>query len=361
MMKKPIRIKDIAAKAGVSTGTVDRVLHKRGNVSKKAQEKVLKVMGELGYERNIIASALAYNKTFKIAALLPDSKTDSYWEGPHSGVQSALKSVQHYGVIGVIYLFDLFDPISFLEKADEIIEDNPDAILFPPMFTKEAKILLAKCKEKGIPNVMINTRIENDDSLCYIGQDSYQSGVLAARLLNFGLDNNSAVIVLNLEKGSYNAQHLIDKENGFRDYFKNLSKSKIQVEKYDFEYFDDDEKMKKFVDNILVQHPNLVGIFVTNSRAYRLARAISPSQLDHVKIVGFDLVQPNLDLLENNKINFLINQNSVQQGYRGVMNLFNHFLLKEEVEKTQYLPLDIVVLENYSYYLQKQESFKFPL
>ena len=38
-----IRIKDIAARAGVSVGTVDRVLHKRPNVSKSALEKVEKV------------------------------------------------------------------------------------------------------------------------------------------------------------------------------------------------------------------------------------------------------------------------------------------------------------------------------
>ena len=37
-MDDRIRIKDIAAKAGVSVGTVDRVLHKRPNVSKSARE-----------------------------------------------------------------------------------------------------------------------------------------------------------------------------------------------------------------------------------------------------------------------------------------------------------------------------------
>ena len=36
-----IRIKDIAARAGVSVGTVDRVLHKRPNVSKSAHERSL--------------------------------------------------------------------------------------------------------------------------------------------------------------------------------------------------------------------------------------------------------------------------------------------------------------------------------
>ena len=44
-----IRIKDIAERAGVSVGTVDRVLHKRPNVSKSALEKVEKALAEAGF------------------------------------------------------------------------------------------------------------------------------------------------------------------------------------------------------------------------------------------------------------------------------------------------------------------------
>lgn len=42
-----IRIKDIAIKAGVSTGTVDRVIHDRGRVSDEVKAKVLKIIEEL--------------------------------------------------------------------------------------------------------------------------------------------------------------------------------------------------------------------------------------------------------------------------------------------------------------------------
>jgi LacI family transcriptional regulator len=357
-MKKPIRIKDIAKKAGVSTGTVDRVIHKRGNVSKKVEQKILEIMEELGYKRNLLASALAYNKTFRIGALLPDPVLDPYWKDPKSGVENAVESIAHYGVAVSFYLFDLFDPTSFLEKADEMLSDDPDAILFPPMFTREANVLLELCRDKRIPNVMINTRIENDDSLCYIGQDSYQSGVLAARLLNFGLDEDSTVIILNLEKGSINAQHLVDKELGFRNYFNNTANHHIEIEKYDFEDFDNEKLLKAFVDDLLDEHPNLVGMFVTNSRAYKLASVISPAHIAHVKIVGFDLVPANLEFLEQEKINFLINQNAAQQGYYAIKSLFNQFILQQPVEKTQYLPLDIVVKENYSYYVQEQKAFQ---
>lgn len=70
-MAERIRIKDIALKAGVSVGTVDRVLHKRPNVSAKARAKVEKVLKEQNYEPNIYASALAYNKSYHFCVLIP--------------------------------------------------------------------------------------------------------------------------------------------------------------------------------------------------------------------------------------------------------------------------------------------------
>ena len=70
MPKEIITIKDIAARAGVSTGTVDRVLHNRPNVSKTALDKVNKALNELDYRPNMYASALAYNKTYNFYIVL---------------------------------------------------------------------------------------------------------------------------------------------------------------------------------------------------------------------------------------------------------------------------------------------------
>ena len=47
MATDKIRIKDIAERAGVSVGTVDRVLHERPNVSKAAREKVEQALAEM--------------------------------------------------------------------------------------------------------------------------------------------------------------------------------------------------------------------------------------------------------------------------------------------------------------------------
>ena len=52
-------IKMIAEKAGVSIGTVDRVLHDRPYVKAEVRERILRVMEELDYHPNRMASALA--------------------------------------------------------------------------------------------------------------------------------------------------------------------------------------------------------------------------------------------------------------------------------------------------------------
>ena len=62
-MGKTYRLKDIAELSGVSTGTVDRILHNRGKVSEEAQKKVEKVLKEIDYHPNLIARSLALKKS----------------------------------------------------------------------------------------------------------------------------------------------------------------------------------------------------------------------------------------------------------------------------------------------------------
>ena len=82
-------INDIARLTGLSKGTVDRVLHNRGEVSRKSYEKVMAVIRELGYEPNLYASLLAKGKERTVAVLLPSPEPGSYWELAESGVRKA--------------------------------------------------------------------------------------------------------------------------------------------------------------------------------------------------------------------------------------------------------------------------------
>lgn len=358
-MNPRIRIKDIAERAGVSQGTVDRVLHNRGHVAAEVRAKILEVVAELGYQPNIIASRLASSaRPVRIAALVPDPTPDPFWRQPHEGIQRAAKALEHYGVQVSIYYFDIFERHSFTENAKRVLEEHPDGVVVPALFLLEATRFLDACHRERIPYSLFNTEIarKDDSFVCYIGQDSYHSGVLAGKLLNFGIEKGDTVLVLHLEKEVFNALHLVSKEQGFRDFFASVPERKIQVLEQSFEDFDSPERMQAYTGRLLTETPNLSGIFVTNSRAWRLAEClISLRQSQHIKMVGFDLIEPNVQFLYNNVIDFLINQNPVRQGFLSIVNLFNHLVLKKEVEKLQYLPLDIVMTENVQYYLKMTE------
>lgn len=357
-MEKPIRIKDIAEKAGVSTGTVDRVLHNRGSVSAKARKKVMKALDELNYKRNIIASTLAYNRVFKIAAILPSADKDPFWEQPKEGIKLAMEAVQHYSIVCQFYHFS--SAKHFKQIAQTVLEDQPDAILYAPEFSKEGNAFLETCKQLHIPYVLINTNITRSDEnlLAYIGQDSYQSGRLAGRLLCEKIAPTDRLVIINLEKKAHNATHLINKENGFRDYLDQNSFSSDTIIKIDFEDYDKPKKLFKLLQDKLTQHPNIAGIFVTNSRAYKVAEFLQRNSNKNIELVGFDLVKDNISYLKEGYISYLINQNPFKQGYLGILNIFNHLILKKSVESKQYLPLDIVVPENIEYYRKEEISLQ---
>ena len=352
-----VRIKDIAAKAGVSTGTVDRVIHKRGNVRADVQAKVERVMRELGYKRNLIASALATNRKWQIACLIFDP-SDNYWRQIKEGIDRAQEATAHYGVRVRHYFADRFSPVMFARHAARILEDRPDAVLMAPSFLRESLDFIKSCAQLNIPVVLINSEIEVPEALCYIGQNSYQSGQLAARLLHFGINQEATALLLNLEADTQNSQHLREKERGFRDYFAKNYDKEIKIVSENITNFDDHEQLCYTIKGLLNTYPDVAGLFITNSRAFKVVGCLDRLKRNDLLVVGFDLIPENLKYLRANNIDFLINQNPVKQGYLGIMNIVNHSLLNKEVMPLQYLPLDIVVIENCDYY--EQNSYALP-
>lgn len=358
-MKKRIRIKDIAQRANVSRGTVDRVLHNRGNVSPQIRERILEVVDELKYERNIIASTLAYNKDFTIAVLLPDYKNDPFWEQPKQGIDTALRAVSHYGLSVKYYFFEQDDTQTFENQYTKVLEYKPDAILLAPDFYNESMAFLAECQQQGIPYIQINTYLDRNEScnLGYIGQDTYQSGLLAGRLLSYLVPTGSTIAVVHLEQGLTNAHHLIEKEKGFRDYFSQEG-NQNEIIQLSFSPFGEKEELFNQLNERLSQIPDLSGMMVSTSRVYLLAEYFELNQYQKVKLVGFDLIEKNIQLLRKGQIQFLINQNPFRQGYYGIMNIVEHLIKKAKFDSIRNLPLDIVIRENVDYYLQATEDLK---
>ena len=354
MKSKVVRIKDIAEKAEVSKGTVDRVLHNRGRVSEEARERVLRIIEEMNYEPNLIARTLKTNRVYNIAAIIPDPLIDPYWEAPKSGIEKAEKELRHYGISVYTYIFNPYNVDSFLKKANEATQMSPDGILLAPVFYREVLPFFDQWSTKKIPYVLFNTQIPDAAPLSYIGQDSYQSGFLVAKLLTFGLPDPCTLLVAHINEDIPNSAHLIKKEEGFRSFFTEKGlQDKYRVIRLETGNPDSSLFTEQF-NRIRQQYPNLKAIFVTNSKAYEVAFYLEKQHITDIKLIGYDLLPKNLYYLETGIINFLINQNPKGQGYWGIQQLTDYLVFKKEIQPIKYLPLDIITQENLSYYIDSE-------
>src|SRR5690554_4336048 len=165
---KQVRIKDIAEKAGVSIGTVDRVLHNRGEVAAETRKRVLAIARELHYQPNILAQALTAKKQYHLAALLPQSSSDNvFWTLHPQGIEKAIKSLRPFYVDVRFFFFELHNEVDFAEKAKQILEYQPEGVIFAPILKKESLQFCTELDIRKIPYIFIDTYIENTNCLSW--------------------------------------------------------------------------------------------------------------------------------------------------------------------------------------------------
>ena len=345
-----ITIHDIARKAFVSAGTVDRVIHNRPGVSEQTRKEVLRLIKLLDYQPDILARALVSKKSVKIAAIYPGLKSGKiFWNMPELGMKRAISELLHFGVQLDNFPFDISDSVSFLNQAKKTLKSNPDGIILAPGLLKEAKWLSERCFDLDIPLIYINSKLIEEPYLSYVGQDSYASGKVAAGLINGILDKDKAVAVINVEQNPDNQVHIKERETGFIDYsVKEFSKPPGTIFKFTIAksgVSSINNELRKIFSSV-----QLYGVFITNSRAYRIADWLNTQNKFRPLLIGYDLIDENKNMLNKGLIKFLISQKPEEQGYRSVMTLFNHLVMKRKVAKNQLLPIDIITIENLPYY-----------
>ena len=353
-----IRITDIAKRARVSSGTVDRVIHNRGEVSAQTRERVLAIIRELNYEPDILASTLASKKTFLFASIIPKAAgNNDFWSVPENGMDKGLEQVKHFGVTHQKFTFDYFDRESFKKAATKLLKAKPDGIIVAPVFADLAEAFISQCSDSQIPAIFVNANIFNLPKLSFVGQDSFRSGMVAARLLDYGLPANSKLFVINIMNERGTNTHLLSREEGFRKYFSDMAESRKQIKTINI-MGNNLQKVYETLGEHIVQGKKpfrFGGIFVTNSRVFLVAEFLKNMHIKSFRLVGYDLLDTNILHLQEGIIDFLISQKPFEQGYKSFMTLFDHVVMKRSIPTYQYLPIDIITRENIDYYMGQHQ------
>jgi LacI family transcriptional regulator len=339
-------IKDIAARAKVSIGTVDRVLHNRGRVAEETRARVQRIVRKLGYRPNIHARNLSLDKVFRFAVIMPRLSQDSeYWTFPAKGIDKACRELERYKVSANYYLFDRYSNVSFERAFQEALKSKPDGLLIAPVLSRKAEELVPTIPQ-GLPYVFFDSTIPGTECLTFIGQDPFQSGLLAASLLRRISGREGHVAVVKVTPDDF---HITERIRGFLE---GTAESKaMPVRLFEVDSHRGEAAFAEVVDRIVKECVPLKGIFVSNAWTHSVAHAMRAKPgTKGVAIIGYDLVRKNLEYLEQGLIGFLISQCPSTQGYEGIYCLYEHVVLRETVQETIMVPIDILTKENVKYY-----------
>ena len=263
MMKQgnKVTINDVARAAGVSKGTVDRVLHNRGEVSAASRQQVLDVIKELGYRPNIYASLLASRKEHRIVCIIPEFSAGEFWELTDKGIARGREFASGYGIPVHTVQYDQYDMESFQNACARTLEEDPVGVVLAPMFRNETLKFVKELSSRGIYYVYIDSKLEEDGYLAYFGMPMYQSGYLCADILTMGTPVPSVNIIRVARDKKGLSDPTLTRRTGFVDYinehFPDCDAAILSAAVADFtpEYVAG-EKIKREDDDLILQlHP----------------------------------------------------------------------------------------------------------
>jgi LacI family transcriptional regulator len=351
MPHRKTRIKDIAIMAGVSIGTVDRVIHNRGEVAESTRLKVQNILRETNYSPNIMAQVLKSKKRFILVSLLPEpTDENSFWKKHPVGMMHSIESLDPFPVTLHQVTFDLQSEEDFQKKTGIVLDLKPDGVLLAPIFKTQSIAFCAHLRKEMIPFVFIDGFIDDTDFLAYIGEDIFQSGRVAGQLIDMVTSEKSDILDVTIAKNSQNVHHLTNRSGGFQSYFRDQCKNRgkrIIINIPDLTA----DAVKEHLDKAFKENPGIGSIFITGSRLFLIASYLENEGMKSINLIGYDLLDSNVRFLKSGTARFLIGQRPEEQAYKGIKKLFEFLSLRKIPEKIEYLPVDIVTSENVDFFL----------
>ena len=347
------RIKDIAARAGVSVGTVDRVLHNRPNVSPKALEKVQKALEEMDYKPNMYASALAYNKEYTFFMLLPKHESEAYWEEVEEGANDACESYRDFRVSVKVLYYNRFSTETFAKLINDVLKLEPDGVIVVPSKIEVTRRYTDIMHERSIPFILLDSYMPDLKPLAFFGQDSFSSGYFAARMLMLLAPKEKEIMLMKqMRNGNVASKQQENRETGFRHYMHDHFPSVI-IHEVNLSLDEKRENYDQILEQFFAEHPLVHHCITFNSKAHLVGEYLLKSNRRNIQIMGYDMVPKNADCVRQGSISCLIAQHAYLQGHACIETLFRAIVLKKEVDPVNYMPIEFLTKENIDFYRRK--------
>ncbi len=353
-------MQEIAEITGVSRGTVDRVLNHRGKVREEVAQHVREAARQVGYltkterKEERARKYLATQPVVRKIGVVTQLSGASFMLSIRQGYEEAALEVRDYGIEVIIRECPDVDEAQQCTAIDELVELGIDALAIMPVECDGVREkLLYLIQEKQMPVIAFNTDIVGVKHLAFIGMDNQLGGRAAAGLLGTLMRGTGSVLGV---IGAFSNSTNLGRVNGFSEElvksFPGITLTGIIPSMYL------QENVTAIIRSSILQNPQLGGILVVSNGQLGIRDALQDEEVKKALsqredqgrpyIVIYDFTPKNRMLLEEGVVDFVIDQNGYDQGYRSVMTLAG-FLQGGRRPREEYIYTDITVRTKYTF------------
>jgi LacI family transcriptional regulator len=319
----------IAELAGVSRGTVDRALHNRGRVNPDVAARILKIAEELGYRPNANGQALVRSRQgMRLGVILQSAETPTM-QDVAAGVRQAAGPLENAGVTVDLREVQGRDTGRVLREMDALTQAGAAGLAIASNNTPDLIDRIDWLHDRDVPVVTLNTDAPDSRRICFVGMDNYRAGQTAAGLVKEMLPAGGVVFPIagHVNNGAHNSR--------LRGFLDTLDAEGGSIRLLPFQpCFDREDYAHEITQHILRENPSLSCIYITSNGQQGACRAIEEERRrGRVRVVAYDLNEPNRRLLQNGALSFVLDQMAFEQGSRSLQILYQYLVSGRRPER----------------------------
>ena len=334
-------IEDVAEAAGVSVATVDRVLNGRAAVRPKTAERVEQAIRRLDYQPDRLAARLARAREYRFCFILPEGN-NAFMAALADAVREEASRLKREKVVIDLRHTDVFEPQLLAATLDSIgtAYDGVAVVALDHPRVREA--LNALC-DRGITAVTLVSDVPSSKRAHFVGIDNAAAGRTAATLMGRYLCGRKGKV--GLIAGSLSLRDHVERQFGFEQVmasdFPNLALLPLR------EGRDDRDKVQGVAEQLLADHPDMIGLYNVGAGSGGLARALEQAgRQREVVAITHELTDDTRRALIDGTIDIIINQDAGHEVRSAIRVLMSKADRQPIVEQMERIRIDIYLRDN---------------